>query len=155
MPQCTTAPPIAVIPKPEPTIPEPLRLEVPRSIHYGLDKDFINDDSAAILDQIADVLQQYPTIIVDLYGHTDSRASVSYNQDLARRRADNARRYLIQKGIAPERMTIRSFGKTQLLVNEIDRVNYARNRRVEFVFSDVRDVEIVFINQESDLQIEP
>ncbi len=155
MPQCTTAPPIAVIPEPEPTIPEPLRLEVPRSIHYGLDKDFINDDSAAILDQIADVLQQYPTIIVDLYGHTDSRASASYNQDLARRRADNARRYLIQKGISPERMTIRSFGETQLLVNEIDRVNYARNRRVEFVFSDVRDVEIIFVNQESDLQIEP
>ena len=80
---------------------------------------------------------------------------MAYNQDLARRRANNARRYLMQKGIAPERMTIRSFGETQLLVDETDRVNYARNRRVEFVFSDVRGVEIEFVNQERDLQLEP
>jgi hypothetical protein len=39
-------------------------------------------------------------------------------------------------------------------VDEIDRVNYARNRRVEFVFSDVRGVEITFVDQEEDLQIE-
>ena len=51
-------------------------------------------------------------------------------------------------------MTVRSFGETQLLVNETDWVNYARNRRVEFVFSDVRGVEIIVVDQESDLQIE-
>ncbi|MEM9805297.1 MAG: OmpA family protein [Cyanobacteria bacterium P01_D01_bin.56] len=154
IPQCTTPPiPVAVVPEPE--IPEPLRLEVPRNVHYGLDEDFINDDSALILDQIAEVMRKYPTIVVDLHGHTDSRASVAYNQDLARRRANNARRYLMQQGITPERMTIRSFGETELLVEETDRVNYARNRRVEFVFEDVRGVDITFVNQESDLQIEP
>ena len=155
IPTCTTPVPVAATPPPEPAIPEVLRLEVPRNVHYGLDEDFINPDSAVVLDQIVAVLQQYPTIIVDLHGHTDSRASVAYNQDLAKRRANNARRYLIERGIAPERMTIRSFGETELLVNETDRVNYARNRRVEFVFSDVRGVDITFINQESDLQIEP
>ncbi|MEM9486854.1 MAG: OmpA family protein, partial [Cyanobacteria bacterium P01_F01_bin.116] len=133
--QCTTppVPPAPPAPEPEPE-PEVIRLEVPRNVHYGLDEDFINPDSSVILDQIAAVMQQYPSIVVDLHGHTDSRASVAYNQDLARRRANNARRYLMQKGIAPERMTIRSFGETELLVDEIDRVNYARNRRVEFVF---------------------
>ncbi|MBT9313989.1 OmpA family protein [Leptothoe spongobia TAU-MAC 1115] len=152
--QCTTppAPPVSFVPPtPEPEI---LRLQVPRNVHYGLDEDFINSESTVILDQIAEVMQQYPSIVVDLHGHTDSRASVAYNQDLARRRANNARRYLIQKGVAPERMTIRSFGETDLLVEEIDRVNYARNRRVEFVFSDVRGVEITFVDQEEDLQIE-
>ncbi len=128
---------------------------MPRNIHYGLDEDFINLDSAVILDQIAAVLKQYPSIVIDLHGHTDSRASVEYNQDLARRRAENARRYLMQVGVAPERMTIRSFGETQLRVEETDRLNYARNRRVEFVFSEVRGAEITFVNQESDLQIEP
>ncbi|MEO0866905.1 MAG: OmpA family protein [Cyanobacteria bacterium J06642_11] len=152
--ECTTPPaPPAPEPEPQPE-PEVIRLEVPRNVHYGLDEDFINADSAAILDQIAEVMQKYPSIVVDLHGHTDSRASVAYNQDLARRRANNARRYLIQQGIAPERMTIRSFGETELLVDEIDRVNYARNRRVEFVFSDVRGVDITFVDQEADLQIE-
>ncbi|EKV03552.1 outer membrane protein/peptidoglycan-associated (lipo)protein [Leptolyngbya sp. PCC 7375] len=152
--QCTTPPLPPAPPAPPAPEPEVIRLEVPRNVHYGLDEDFINPDSAVILDQIAAVMVQYPSIVVDLHGHTDSRASVAYNQDLARRRANNARRYLIQQGIAPERMTIRSFGETELLVEEIDRVNYARNRRVEFVFSDVRGVEITFVDQEEDLQIE-
>ena len=152
--QCTTPPAPPAPPEPPAPEPEVIRLEVPRNVHYGLDEDFINSDSTVILDQIAEVMTQYPSIVVDLHGHTDSRASVAYNQDLARRRANNARQYLMQKGIAPERMTIRSFGETQLLVEETDRVNYARNRRVEFVFSDVRGVEITFVNQEEDLQIE-
>ncbi len=70
------------LPLPEPPIPEEIRLEVPRNIHYGLDEDFINPDSAVVLDQNCDVMKQYPSIIVDLHGHTDSRASVAYNQDL-------------------------------------------------------------------------
>ena len=152
--QCTTSPAPPASPTPPAPEPEILRLQVPRNVHYGLDEDFINSDSAVILDQIAEVMEQYPSIVVDLHGHTDSRASVAYNQDLARRRANNARRYLMQQGIAPERMTVRSFGETQLLVDEIDRVNYARNRRVEFVFSDVRGVDITFVNQENDLQVE-
>ncbi|MBE9066395.1 OmpA family protein [Leptolyngbya cf. ectocarpi LEGE 11479] len=153
--QCTTPPEPPASPEPPTPEPEVIRLEVPRNVHYGLDEDFINSDSAVILDQIAAVMEQYPSIVVDLHGHTDSRASVAYNQDLARRRANNARRYLMQQGIAPERMTIRSFGETQLRVEETDRVNYARNRRVEFVFSDVRGVDITFVDQEEDLQIEP
>ena len=150
--QCTTAPAPPAPPAPEPEI---IRIQVPRNVHYGLDEDFINPDSAVILDRIAAVMEQYPSIVVDLHGHTDSRASVAYNQDLARRRANNVRRYLMQKGITPERMTIRSFGETQLLVDETDRVNYARNRRVELVFSDVRGVELIFVAQENDLQVEP
>ena len=166
LPQCITppTPPAVSVETPVPIetpapvetpVTEEIRLEIPRNIHFGLDEDFINPDSAAILDQIAAVMKQYPSIIVDLHGHTDSRASQSYNQDLAERRANNARRYLIRQGISSERMTIRSFGETQLRVNETDRANYARNRRVEFVFSDVRGAEITFVDQESDLQIEP
>ncbi|MEM1242400.1 MAG: right-handed parallel beta-helix repeat-containing protein, partial [Cyanobacteria bacterium P01_H01_bin.26] len=88
--QCTTtpAPPVSPATPPAPE-PEVIRLEVPRNVHYGLDEDFINPDSAVILDQIAAVMEQYPSIVVDLHGHTDSRASVAYNQDLARRRANN------------------------------------------------------------------
>ncbi len=161
MPQCTT-PPVPPVP-PElpvvlpvlPVIPEVIQLEVPRNVHFGLDQDFISRESAGVLGKIAAALKQYPSIVVDLHGHTDSRASVAYNQDLARRRAENARRYLLSQGIGSERMTIRSLGETELLVAETDRANYARNRRVEFVFTDVRGVDITFFNQEEDLQIEP
>ena len=159
MPQCTTppaAPPVEVPPVELPVEPPArIQLEVPRNVHFALDQDVISAESAAVLDKIADVLSAYPSIVVELHGHTDSRASQAYNQDLARRRAENARRYLLNRGIGAERMTLRSFGETELLVEERDRTSYARNRRVEFVFYDVRGADITFVNQENDLQIEP
>ena len=157
-PNCTTRPvPPAPEPIPEPPIPEPpkpITLSVPRNIHFALDKDFISPKSGEILDKIATALEQYPNIVIELQGHTDSRASVAYNQDLAKRRATNARNYLIRRGIAPERMTIRSFGERQLRTPENNVVDYARNRRVEILFFDVRGIDIEFENQEQDLQIE-
>lgn len=162
MPQCTTPPPPPAPPEPPappvqpelPIIPDVIRLEVPRNVHFGLDEDFISVESEPILNRIADVLEQYPSIVVDLHGHTDSRASDAYNQDLARRRAENARRYLLSRGVGAERMTIRSFGETDLRVEETNLENFARNRRVEFVFTDVQGAEIIFFDQEEDLQIE-
>lgn len=155
-PQCTTAPPSHIITSLEPpAISQLIQLEVPRNIHFALDKDFISLESAAVLDRIADTLREYPSMVVDLHGHTDSRATQSYNQDLAMRRAENTRRYLLSKGIGAQRLTIRSLGETELLVAETDRESFARNRRVEFVFQDVRGVDITFVNQEEDLQTEP
>ncbi len=121
-PNCITRPvaPPPVIPEPpipQPPIPEPpkpIRLSVPRNIHFALDKDFISQKSGDILDKIAVVMEQYPNIVIELQGHTDSRASNAYNQDLAKRRATSARNYLVKKGIASERMTIRSFGERKL-----------------------------------------
>jgi len=148
-PQCLSRP------EPNPAVPEPLRLEVPRSIHFALDADRISVHSMVLLDQIAAVLRAHPMLVVDLQGHTDSRASAAYNQDLARRRAENARRYLIRQGVAPERLTIRALGELTLAVEEITPTDYARNRRVEFIFQDVRGLEITFVDSDSDLQVEP
>ncbi len=156
-PNCITRPvtPPPVIPQPPiPQPPTPIRLSVPRNVHFALDKDFISQKSGEVLDKIAVVMEQYPNIVIELQGHTDSRASVAYNQDLAKRRATNARNYLVKKGIAPERMTIRSFGERKLRTEENNRVDYARNRRVEVLFFDVRGIDIEFENQEGDLQIE-
>lgn len=158
MPQCTTptAPPTpAASPELPSDPPATIQLQVPRNVHFALDEDFISLQSAEVLNKIAIVLKQHPSIIVDLHGHTDSRASITYNQDLARRRAENARQYLLGKGIGNERMTLRSFGETEILAEETDRTNFARNRRVEFVFKDVRGADITFVNQEDDLQVEP
>ncbi len=154
-PEPTPEPPVEppVEPTPEPPV-EPIRLRVPNNIHYELDKDFISAESGKVLDKIVAVMQQYPTIVIELQGHTDSRASDAYNQDLAFRRARNARNYLIKKGIAPERMTLRSFGERKLKTPGRDRVEHAYNRRVEVMFFDIRGVEIILESQDEDLQIE-
>jgi outer membrane protein OmpA-like peptidoglycan-associated protein len=158
IPQCLAqAPPTPAEPaSPEPTPqPEPLRLRVPRNIHFALDQSTITPESAAILDQIVAVLRSYDFLTVEIQGHTDPRASNAYNQALGMRRAIAARNYLIRQGIAPERLTIRSFGETQRRTSGTDVVDYARDRRVEFIFQDTRGLEIIFETQETDLQVEP
>lgn len=155
-PQCVSQPaPPKPEPPPRPEPPESIRIRVPRNIHFALDKSFISDESAKILDQVAEVLQQYPFIVIELQGHTDPRASNAYNQALGRRRALSTRNYLLRKGIAPERMTIRSFGETQRKVpGGTDIVDYARDRRTEIIFKDVRGIDLIVEDQEQDLQIE-
>ncbi len=158
-PQCTTAPPPPPPPPPPaplapPPPPEPLRLRVPRNIHFALDQATISPSSAAVLDQIAEALRSYPFLTVEIQGHTDPRASDAYNQDLGNRRALAARNYLLRQGIAPERMTIRSFGEQQRRTTGANTLDYARDRRVEFIFQDTRGLEIIFENQEQDLQLE-
>ena len=159
IPRCTTsqAPPTPTEPTPpEPAPPpEPLRLSVPRNIHFALDQSSIRPESAVVLDQIVAVMRSYPFLIVEIQGHTDPRASDAYNQALGMRRAIAARNYLIRQGIAPERLTIRSFGEKKRQTTGTDVVDYARDRRVEFIFQDTRGLEIIFENQETDLQVEP
>jgi outer membrane protein OmpA-like peptidoglycan-associated protein len=71
------------------------------------------------------------------------------------RRAIAARNYLLRLGISPERLTIRSLGEKNRRTSGSDVVDYARDRRVEFIFQDTRGLEIIFENQETDLQVEP
>lgn len=160
VPRCTT-PPLPPAPPPPPPAPpepapppEPLRLRVPRNIHFALDQSTISPASAAILEQIAAVLRQYPVLTVEIVGHTDPRASDAYNQALGNRRALAARNYLLRRGIAPERMTIRSLGEKQRISPGTGIVDYARDRRAEFIFQDIRGLDIIFENQETDLQLE-
>ena len=146
-------------PEPPPPIEPPppeeaITIRIPRNIHFALDRSFISAESASILDQIATALETYPSLTIELQGHTDPRASNAYNEALGERRALSARDYLLQKGIAPQRMRIRSFGETQLISNQPDIVDYARDRRVEFEFFDSRGLDIIYEDLEIDLQIE-
>lgn len=148
-------PPVPVVqdpPPPEP--PQSILLRIPRNIHFALDKSNISDPSALILDQIAEAMRTYPSLVVELHGHTDPRASDAYNQALSRRRALSARDYLLRQGIAAERMRIVPFGETQRLTQGTSRLDYARDRRVEFVFADTQGLEIIFEDVETDLQLE-
>ncbi|AFY35579.1 OmpA family protein [Calothrix sp. PCC 7507] len=158
VPQCTSrpVPPPTLVPPVQIEIPPtPLRLQVPRNVHFALDKSFISPASAIVLDRVAQVLRQYPFIVIEIQGHTDPRASDDYNLALGRRRALATRNYLLRQGVAPERMTIRSLGESQRVSDGSDRIDYARDRRAEIIFKDIRGIEIIIEGQEQDLQIEP
>lgn len=155
--EATCYPPV-VVETPPPVLaappPAPIRLRVPRNIHFALDRSNISPESALILDQIAEVMRTYPSLVVELHGHTDPRASDAYNQALSERRALSARDYLVRQGIAPERMRIVPFGETRRRTQGSTRLDFARDRRVEFIFSDTQGLEIIFESVETDLQLE-
>lgn len=146
-----------VEPTPPPTPPTPpptpIRLQIPARIHFALDRANISPATARVLDRIVQVLEQNPTILVEMVGHTDPRASDAYNLALGARRAMSARNYLLRRGIAPERLTIRSQGERQPVSRGTTRLDYARDRRVEFRYRDARAIEVIV--QEEDLQLEP
>jgi outer membrane protein OmpA-like peptidoglycan-associated protein len=148
-------PPPEPEPEPEPVLPPAsIQLEVPRQIHFALDQSTISPESAAVLDRIAVVMLENPFLVVELQGHTDPRASVAYNQALSERRSKAARDYLLRQGVAPERMRIVPFGESRRLTTGSGRIEYARDRRVEFVFEDTRGLDIIFVDQDADLQPE-
>ena len=107
-------------------------------IYFDLDKSNIRKDAALDLEKILDVMQQYPQIKIDIRSHTDSRQTFKYNESLSDRRAKSTRAWLINKGIAPNRLTAKGYGEYQLINKCADGVEcteeeHQLNRRSEFI----------------------
>ena len=109
-------------------------------IYFDLDKWNIRPDAAVDLAKILDVLQQHPTMKIDIRSHTDSRATFTYNEKLSDRRAKSTMQWLISKGIAKDRLTAKGYGETQLVNKCADGVQcteaeHQLNRRSQFIIT--------------------
>ncbi|MCP9235009.1 OmpA family protein [Lewinella sp. JB7] len=95
-------------------IEESIALE---NILYDLDKSNIREDAEGDLRVLAELMKQYPDLVIELGSHTDFRGVDEYNLNLSKRRADAARRWLIARGeIAANRIKFRGYGETVPLV---------------------------------------
>jgi peptidoglycan-associated lipoprotein len=109
---------------------KPIVLE---NIFYDFDKADIRSDAALELDKLVQVLNDNPTISIELSSHTDSRGSDIYNQDLSQRRAQSAVNYIISKGIDRNRITAKGYGESRPVVrNAKTEEQHQLNRRTEF-----------------------
>jgi peptidoglycan-associated lipoprotein len=108
------------------------------NIYFGYDSALIRAASARELDKLVDILNDNPEIKIEMGSHTDSVASDSYNIELSQRRAESTVNYLIQKGIAPERLTAKGYGESKPIARNSNRdgtdnpAGRQRNRRTEF-----------------------
>jgi outer membrane protein OmpA-like peptidoglycan-associated protein len=113
---------------------KPIRLE---NIHYDFDKWTIRADAYNDLIFLANLMKKNPTLIVELGSHTDCRGSDKYNEILAQKRANSARYFLIDLGVATERISGKGYGEYELS-NECDdgivcsEDKHFQNRRTEF-----------------------
>ena len=73
-------------------------------IYFDLDKSFIRPDAAVELAKILDVMEQNPTMEIDVRSHTDCRQTAKYNMALSDRRAKSTIAWLVEKGIAKSRL---------------------------------------------------
>ncbi len=89
--------------------------------------------SNAVLDAAAKVLTDYPTIRLEIQGHTSTEGSDEFNMTLSQQRADAVRAYLVSKGIDPARLEAKGYGETQLVADDSTEEGKSKNRRVEFV----------------------
>jgi OmpA-OmpF porin, OOP family len=111
-------------------------IRIMQKVHFKTNKADIRPDSFHLLDTVAMVLRDFPTIKVEVQGHTDSVGNDAYNMRLSQARAESVREYLIQRGVDPGRMVARGYGETRPIESNRTKKGRAENRRVEFVRTD-------------------
>ncbi|MFY7937662.1 MAG: OmpA family protein [Flavobacterium sp.] len=113
-------------------------------IYFDLDKSFIRPDAAFELSKILDLMNENPTMEIDVRSHTDCRQTAAYNAALSDRRAKSTIAWLVSKGIAKSRLTGKGYGESQLVndcgcepTNQSDcsEEQHQANRRSEFIIT--------------------
>ncbi|WP_316805273.1 OmpA family protein [Pedobacter nototheniae] len=107
------------------------------NIYYDFDKSNIRPDAAKELDKLVKIMQDNPTIWIELGSHTDSRGNDQYNQWLSQSRANSAVQYIIDQGISKNRITAKGYGESQLVNKcangvKCSEADHQLNRRTEF-----------------------
>lgn len=101
-------------------------------IHFDTGKDSIRADSRVVLKRAIEILEKYPSIRIEISGHTDNRGRASFNMTLSSRRADSVKRYLVDAGIDGSRIETRGAGFSEPIAGNSTRDGRAKNRRIEF-----------------------
>jgi outer membrane protein OmpA-like peptidoglycan-associated protein len=113
------------------------------NIYYNYNKSDIRPDAAKELDKLVQLLVDNPEIKIELGSHTDSVDTDDYNQRLSQRRAESAVAYIVQHGIAPDRLVAKGYGESKPIARNTNPdgtdnpVGRQKNRRTEFKILEV------------------
>lgn len=101
-------------------------------IYFDLDKSDLKPEARTILMAKLPLLRANMNVRIRIAGHTDDRGSDAYNVALGQRRAAAAKRFLVDQGIAADRIDVVSFGEDRPVAMGSGEENWSRNRRAEF-----------------------
>lgn len=109
--------------------PPPLDL---KGVNFNTGSADLTEKSKGILDKVAkQLVGYYANINVEVAAHTDGQGNDASNQELSDRRAASVRAYLIQKGVAADRITSKGYGESKPIADNETAEGRAQNRRVE------------------------
>lgn len=105
---------------------------VANAIQFETGSSLIKTSSYKLLDEVAQILKEWPNYHVSVEGHTDNVGSAESNLVLSEKRAAAAATYLINKGIDAKRVKSSGFGLTKPIADNKTAEGRSKNRRVEF-----------------------
>lgn len=106
--------------EPKPVVPETETITMNQtirlnSIYFDLDKWDILPAGEPDLRSIQDLMSKYPDMVIELGSHTDSQGISSYNQKLSQKRANSTKQWLVDRGVADERIKAVGYGESVIL----------------------------------------
>lgn len=102
------------------------------NIYFEFDRYRLTPEANGVLTRHAKALMENPSWTALVEGHCDERGTVEYNLALGEKRADAAKQFLTNYGVAPSRVRIISYGKERPAVMGSTEAAWAKNRRCEF-----------------------
>ncbi len=108
------------------------KIEIKQQVHFATAKFRVLPDSFPLLNQVAQVLNDFPKMRVSIEGHTDNVGKETSNMRLSQRRAEAVRDYLVSKGVSPGRLEAIGYGPTKPIAKNKTAKGKAQNRRTEF-----------------------
>jgi hypothetical protein len=106
------------------------------TVYFGFDSDRLKDEYKAELDSMIGIFTEYPAYYVEIFGHTDSVGSSSYNLILSKNRARNVALYLVDQGVDLERIVYEGLSTEKPVASNLTYAGRRKNRRA--------DVAVVF-----------
>ena len=109
------------------------KINIADKVYFETGKAVIQKRSYSLLNQVGGIIKANADLKVSVEGHTDDVGNDAYNLKLSQDRADSVRRYLIENGIAADRLTAVGYGETRPVASNATDKGREQNRRVEFV----------------------
>lgn len=103
-----------------------------KNIFFDFDKATLRPESTNELERLTKLLQDVPTLKIEIGGHTDSKGADDYNKKLSDNRAKAVVEYLVSKGISVSRLTSMGYGEEQPIATNDTEEGRQLNRRTEF-----------------------
>lgn len=110
---------------------EDINVVMPGNVAFATGSANISSSFYPALDSVANVLTKSPETTITISGHTDSVGNANSNQQLSKNRADSVGRYLVSKGVNPQRIQTVGYGDRNPIASNGNEAGRSKNRRVE------------------------
>ncbi len=117
-------------------------VNLPDGVTFDVGSYTIKPAFQSTLDTVANSLQTYPDSLIDVYGHTDSTGSDSFNQRLSEQRAEAVANYMSSRGVNSARIRWQGFGETAPIADNATAEGRAQNRRVEIKIIPITEEDV-------------